>query len=70
MLLSAITKDDNIINVTFSKWHASQNLVYHPLKLSKCIFKTKEKKLPIIELILAIMVNSPKSSLYLISYKQ
>jgi hypothetical protein len=69
MLLWYFIEDNHVINVTPSKGQAREDLIHHSLKLGMCIFEAKWKKLPMVQLIFPIMINSSKCGLRSISRK-
>ena len=69
MLLWCFVENDHVINVTLNKGQAREDLVHCSLKLSRRILKAKWKKLPMVQLIISFMINSPKCGFSSISRK-
>jgi len=53
-------KNNDVINVAFGKTKTRQHSNHDPLKFYKGIFPTKWQKLPLVQTILPIGVNSSK----------
>jgi hypothetical protein len=54
------TKNNDVINVAFGKTKTYQHSIHDPLKLCKGISQTKWQKLPLVQTIFSMGVNSPK----------
>jgi hypothetical protein len=63
-------KNNDAINVAFGKTKTCQYSIHDTLKFCKGIFQTKWQKLPFVQTILPVGVNSPKCCLDLITLLQ
>jgi hypothetical protein len=60
-------KNNDVINVAFGETNTHQHLIHDLLKFCKGIFKTKLQKLPLVQTILPMGVNSSKCCFELIN---
>jgi hypothetical protein len=63
-------KNNDVINVAFGKTKTCQHSIHDLLKFCKGIFQTKWQKLPLVQTILPMGVNSLEFCLGLITFPQ
>ncbi len=70
MISCSQAKNNDVITIAFGKTKTCQNSIHDPLKFYKGIFQTKWQKLPLVQIVLPMGVNSPKCFFDFITFPQ